>query len=35
MNHPYFDDLDKAAVDALESQEVRERMAEAAAANSH
>lgn len=33
INHPYFDDLDKVTVDALESQEVRDRMAEAAAAN--
>ncbi|PNH07529.1 Cyclin-dependent kinase B1-1 [Tetrabaena socialis] len=33
IKHSYFDDLDKATVDQLESQEVRDRMAEAAAAN--
>lgn len=28
LNHPYFDDLDKATVDLLESEEIRERDAE-------
>lgn len=33
LTHPYFSDLDKVTVDALESEEVRQRIAAAAAAN--
>jgi hypothetical protein len=33
LSHPYFDDLDKATVDLLESPEVRAREAEEAAMN--
>ena len=28
LKHPYFDDLDKAKIDLLESKEIREREAE-------